>query len=1236
MFKFLTQGTKIMRMRSGIIAIATLAVLAAVITTLTLSSFTAEAQGNSGAVANLQLNSTSAGELTVSWDAASPTPTDYRVDWAKSTEDYQSWKVDEGHVYPTPDATTTTITDLSHDTEYKIRMRARYYRGEHEGKSWGGPWATATITVAGEPAETPTPEPVKEEPVQQPPRDAPDPPAGTIDTLTAADETGQLLLTWEAPAAPNADPTDYHVNWAKSAEDYPADTASAGNDHPTTTTHTLAGLDYATDYNVRVRARYTDGENAASPWNGPWTETTAQVLQPLPAAPIMGGTAVTPNSQVLLTWFNIDEDDSITGYQILRGPKADSLVIIEDDTGSSSTSYTDETPPAGQTHTYAVKARNASGLSPLSNTLTATVPAAEVEEELVTARHESTDNTLVSNVGQPIVSGAGVVSGASAGIDYEQAIRFTTGANPNGYHLTGVQLYLQEVLPGLIPNPMVSIRGDNEGLPGETVLASLTTTTAITGSWNLVTFATSDQTTLQPNTRYWLHVTASTFPMTTQLAASSNEDAASNVGWRISDGWYGRRDGLAWTEYPNARLRIAIHGHHAPEFLVSNLDESPSTSQTIHVQTVAATANLAQSFRADNNPDGSSTEFDFHGITLLLKGPGDAPRELTASELLVTVHSDTSGQPGDLVYTLTPPSSPYTVLGDGGPVPFMAPTGSTLSSGVTYWLKLEAAAASVHFRVSYIWIGRADVSDEVQGPTTENRWYIGDSSLKSRQVLAWEPLISPLKISVLGSQRFETLVSNIDQPTLPLTLFVGPGYESAQSFHIPSGPLGQQYRLSSVRIIASSENPTHASVDLHADHNGTPGSHLASLTTPGDFAPGLSVKADFIAVAPRGTLLNTDTRYWIVFRNEQNLAYFDIQTTLSKTEDLPSLDGWTIGNRKVSKFPNQPWATTIYPIKMELLGTPFIRTNESDGPDLPGAGHNAHKTTAVVTPGIVSTGHLTPGLDRNHGLYGDYWWLDTQWGHSYRIEVKFGDSPNTATGGSAWTYFIDGDRRGTCCDSDHNRNDGYTILHIKHDQNRKYLIDVVVFDKLNSGSKNFNGPYTITMTDITGTDKLVSNLYIGTLTKVANYVGSNRQYASSFTAGHNPGGYKLDRIRTHIPDDHSSPVLALHTDTSFAPGAKLCDFRNPTQVQHLVYWEDFPAPIPFTAPDCTDVTLAANGKYWIVFAGTGYKPVVTDSGGELTKEGGWSIGNTALTKTTGTWGDLTGGIIAAEIWASPR
>ena len=128
------------------IFLVTILLVTVAISTFYFSSVQAESHG---AITGLTLTSTTPGTLTVSWEAASPTPTDYRVDWAKSDEDYQSWKVDEGHKYPAPTATTVTIADLEHDTEYKIRMRARYYRGEHEGKSWGGPWATATITVTG-------------------------------------------------------------------------------------------------------------------------------------------------------------------------------------------------------------------------------------------------------------------------------------------------------------------------------------------------------------------------------------------------------------------------------------------------------------------------------------------------------------------------------------------------------------------------------------------------------------------------------------------------------------------------------------------------------------------------------------------------------------------------------------------------------------------------------------------------------------------------------------------------------------------------------------------------------------------------------------------------------------------------------------------------------------------------------------------------------------------------------
>ena len=430
-------------------------------------------------------------------------------------------------------------------------MRARYYKGEHMGKSWGGPWATATITVAGEPAETPTPEPVQEGQSTTA--------AGTIDTLTATAAAGQLLLTWGPPAAPHADPTDYHVNWAKSSEEYPADTAEAGNAHPDSTTHTLAGLEYDSDYKIRVRARYTDGENANSPWNGPWTETTAQVKLPLPMTPNMTGAAVSPESQVFLFWSD-PSNDSITGYQILRGPDAANLVVIEDDTGSRSTSYKDATPPAGETHTYGVKARNATGLSELSNTTTATVPAAKKEEVLIVARHESNDDVLVSNLEQPD-GGHGAVVGPYQGNQYAHATSFTTGHNALGYHPTGAQLHLRNV-DADSPAMDVSIRGDNAGTPSDTVLSSLTTTTVLVGNQRLITFTTSDEITLQPDTKYWLHVTATGARAAAADTSSANEETHSQADWSIADTGVSRAGVEPWATVANSKvLRMSILGH---------------------------------------------------------------------------------------------------------------------------------------------------------------------------------------------------------------------------------------------------------------------------------------------------------------------------------------------------------------------------------------------------------------------------------------------------------------------------------------------------------------------------------------------------------------------------------------------------------------------------------------------------------------------------------------------------
>ena len=1085
---------------------------------------TLQAQGNNGAITGLTLTSDTPGTLTVSWDTTSPVPTDHRVDWAKTGENYQSWKVDDGHKYPAPTATSVTIADLEHDTEYKIRLRTRYYRGEHEGKSWGGPWATDTITVAGTP------------------------------------ET-------------------------------PSNTVTRGSDPP---------------------------EPA------------------LPAAPSLINTAVT-EGQVLLSWFK-PSDNSITGYQILRGPDTSNLVVIKDDTGSSSTSYTDTAPPAGQTHTYGVKARNSAGLSP-AGTATATVPAAEV---LIVARHEDSGNTLVSNLGQTAAGDGGGIAGSSHGNLYEIATSFTTGNNPHGYHPTSVQLYMNKPVGGDTPTPRISIRGDNAGLPGETALYTLNTSTRITTSHQLITFTTSDGVALQPNTKYWLYINATGGTATAQETASDDEDTESNVNWQIGDDRVFRENGGTWTTATASSLRMAIHGHAAPAFLVSNLD-SPSEDIRFSRETDTDGAKIAQSFSAANNENGTPAKFDFHGITVLLESP--APDQLADSDILATVHSDNGGQPGDLVHTLTAPET-YTVLQDSGPITFSASPGSTLSSGITYWVKFEIAADSTFFTgPAHIVFEFATDDNEVQGPATNNRWSIDNNSLWSPETLSWTTEVKSIKMSVLGAPHYDTLVSNIDQSFLGVE-HAGPRDKVAQSFMTPPGPLGQQYRLHRVHINAASQYPTQATVDLHTDDDGAPGDHLASMIMPGDFAPGELTPADLITVAPRHTNLNPGTRYWIVISNEQEFNVLRISVTRSKAQDSTSLDGWEVDNQKARAQSDNSWRLLAAPIQMAILGSaPFIRTDEADGPDLPGAGFNAHKTGAVVTPGIVSTGHLTPGLDRNHGLYGDYWWLDTKTGHRYRIEVKFGDSQNNDTGGSAWMSFIDPDHddypyASGCCEADHNRDDGHTFVHFRRptdDWNNRYLVHIAAFDKLNHNSNIYNGPYTITMTDITGTEKVATNLYLGTRTRTHLPVSSgNVEFAVSFTTGDHPGGYyKLDRVRMHVPGHEGKTELALHVNTSGAPGAIICGFRDPNKVEHHRPYAVNPLPVSFLAENCIRDALAANTTYWLVLGGSGYFPALTDSDNQQTSRSGWTIGDVAAIKASGSWSNNNNDTIPVEIWASP-
>ena len=417
----------------------------------------AQAQAADGTMTGVTLASDSPGTLTVSWKAPTPAPTDYRLRWAPVGSDFLSWngtnETDRGNAYPAGDVTSLTLSGLSEGTEFNVQARARYHKGEHKDSPWSGPWAEASALVMSEPPDVPS---------------APAAPnlAGTVLT-----PEGHVMLLWQIPSDDSI--TGYQVLRGPDADSLVVieqDTGSGGTSYtdtapPTGQTHTYAvkarnaaGLsplsntvtatvpaaapiivwtvltpegqvmllwqnpsdDSITGYQVlrgpdadSLVVIEEDTESSATSYTDtapPAGQTHTYAVKARnaaglsqisntvtatvpPAAPNLVRTAVTPAGQVLLSWLN-PANDSITGYQVLRGPDADSLVVIEQDTGSSGTSYTDTSPPAGQTHTYAVKARNAAGLSPPSNTGTASVPASEEEEELITARHEETESTL--------------------------------------------------------------------------------------------------------------------------------------------------------------------------------------------------------------------------------------------------------------------------------------------------------------------------------------------------------------------------------------------------------------------------------------------------------------------------------------------------------------------------------------------------------------------------------------------------------------------------------------------------------------------------------------------------------------------------------------------------------------------------------------------------------------------------------------------------------------------------
>ena len=185
--------------------------------------------------------------------------------------------------------------------------------------------------------------------------------------VASSDAPGVLTVTWdEASPAPSG----YRVSWVPVGQPFRSWSDLSGNAYPSAESHTVGGLVAGAEYKVRVRARYFGNSH----WSGPWTdEVTVRIQDDPPAAPTELAASSVTHDSVTLTW-TAPSSSTVTGYKVFRGTDAESLSVIEGNTGSTATAFTDSSVAAATQYVYSVLALSPDGDGAESGSVTVTTP----------------------------------------------------------------------------------------------------------------------------------------------------------------------------------------------------------------------------------------------------------------------------------------------------------------------------------------------------------------------------------------------------------------------------------------------------------------------------------------------------------------------------------------------------------------------------------------------------------------------------------------------------------------------------------------------------------------------------------------------------------------------------------------------------------------------------------------------------------------------------------------------
>ena len=175
----------------------------------------------------------------------------------------------------------------------------------------------------------------------------------------------------------------------------------------------------------------------------------------------------------------------------------------------------------------------------------------------------------------------------------------------------------------------------------------------------------------------------------------------------------------------------------APPPLVSNIGQTAATGAA----NVSTTQSSAQGFTTGTNSGGYTLDSVELAVT---------PFDGTASDITVSIYSESSGDPGTLVHTLTTPGS----LSD--PVTtFSAPSGATLAASTTYYV--VASTTNTLFLLS-----RTESTAEDTGGASG--WSIADDRRFSRNLVTWTTATVPIRMRINGDAATATTSTITEVP----------------------------------------------------------------------------------------------------------------------------------------------------------------------------------------------------------------------------------------------------------------------------------------------------------------------------------------------------------------------------------------------------------------------------------------------------------------------------------------